>query len=264
MGTQQINEIQAKQVSTSTVQVHDKLNDKFWKGDKLIPSVRKALLKVAHEYVVYLGLPKNVKIKDIVFTGSLSNYNYTALSDVDVHIMLDYSQVAKDKDFAMKYFLSKKDSWSADYKITIKGYPVELFAQDLGQKTDFTSRYSLLNDKWVNKPEPLDKRIDLTKIKDGVAKWGTQIDDFCKTIKSGKYSYPALSSKIAKFKEALRKERQDSLAKDGEFGEGNLVYKVLRNLKYLEKLSTAEKELTHDEFTLNEQRLIKKYNILLD
>ena len=78
MGTQQINEIQAKQVSTSTVQVHDKLNDKFWKGDKLIPSVRKALLKVAHEYVVYLGLPKNVKIKDIVFTGSLSNYNYTA------------------------------------------------------------------------------------------------------------------------------------------------------------------------------------------
>ncbi|MFN7093959.1 MAG: hypothetical protein ACK4M7_01210, partial [Burkholderiales bacterium] len=42
-------------------------------------------------------------------TGSLANYNYSDESDLDVHILMDYSQIADDQELVRDY-LNKKNS----------------------------------------------------------------------------------------------------------------------------------------------------------
>lgn len=44
--------------------------------------------------------------------------------------------------------------------------------------------------------------------------------------------------------------RKNSIAVDGEFGEGNLLFKELRNLGYKSKLKDKYRELTANDLTL--------------
>jgi len=44
--------------------------------------------------------------------------------------------------------------------------------------------------------------------------------------------------------------RKNSIAADGEFGEGNLIFKELRNLGYKDKLLTRLHELMGRDLTL--------------
>lgn len=70
-----------------TFKVQPDLNREFWTPEnKLTPSIRKALLRIAKEFYDGIELEHKPKIKDIVFTGSLANYNYSDYSDVDLHL----------------------------------------------------------------------------------------------------------------------------------------------------------------------------------
>ena len=55
---------------------HDNLSEKIWENeDKMLPEVREALMKIADEFIDYLGI--DLDVLDITMTGSLANYNYT-------------------------------------------------------------------------------------------------------------------------------------------------------------------------------------------
>ena len=80
---------------------HDELNPKFWtkkvskdgKKEKWIldPIIRKKLLKIAEEfYGKFDDVIGKKPIVDIQLTGSLANYNYTDLSDLDLHVLIDF------------------------------------------------------------------------------------------------------------------------------------------------------------------------------
>ena len=69
---------------------HGELNQDFWNqpGNKLDPEIREQLLKIAEDFIEgsqAAGAP----LKDITFTGSLANYNYSPYSDVDLHVLFD-------------------------------------------------------------------------------------------------------------------------------------------------------------------------------
>ena len=67
---------------------HKKLNTAIWKDRNLNSEAREKLLKIAHDFYVFLDI--SVPILDITLTGSLANFNYTPESDIDLHIIIDY------------------------------------------------------------------------------------------------------------------------------------------------------------------------------
>ena len=76
----------------NSFKVKDTLEPQIWQNDTLNPNVRTQLVKIATDFYEGLNLPPEVKMKDIIFTGSLANYNWSKFSDVDLHIVLDFSK----------------------------------------------------------------------------------------------------------------------------------------------------------------------------
>ena len=131
----------------STLQSHDTLNPKLWDGEKLNPEVWQALNKISKEWAKFANIP-NKAIKDVIIVGGNANYNYTKHSDIDLHLMLDKSQVKCD-GLVDDYLLSKKQLWALTHDITVKGQPVELYGQDSSdsyrdQPSEFCLIYSEL------------------------------------------------------------------------------------------------------------------------
>ena len=73
------------------LQINDTLNSLFWENDRLSPAVRDKLLKIAENFFDNLGL--DTDIDDITITGSMANFNWTKYSDIDLHLIVDFSQI---------------------------------------------------------------------------------------------------------------------------------------------------------------------------
>jgi predicted nucleotidyltransferase len=64
--------------------------------------IREPMLKIASNFIE--GLPFDVKIEDITLTGSLANYNWSSYSDVDLHIIVDFSKIDENYDLVKGFF----------------------------------------------------------------------------------------------------------------------------------------------------------------
>ena len=145
--------------------IRDSLNTKVWDGDKLKPEIRKKLLLIAKNFFKDLELEPNVKLQDITLTGSISNYNWSKFSDVDLHLRIDFSEVDDDSDFVKNYVLAKKTIWNNKHEITIFGSPVEVYVENLGDIHVASGLYSILKDKWIVVPKKKELQIDLDDIR---------------------------------------------------------------------------------------------------
>lgn len=223
-----------------TLQFNKELQPDIWEKVKdkysLKEDVRKKLLEIADVWIDFAHIPfKNVK--NVLFTGSLANYNYTKLSDIDLHVLVDYDSISKDFEFLYDYFKDKKAIWAENHDITIKGFPVEMYAQPMSEKPHTNQGvYSVSSNKWIKEPKPIEIDIEGDAVfQKKLDSFKEQIDDFV----SGKGTVKT----IDKFKEKIRKMRNSAIAKSGEFSQENLIFKSLRNLGYLEKLSDYHKEV---------------------
>ena len=93
-------------INGDAFKIHDELHREFWDDKKLNPRVRKALLRIGEEFAKYIGAEDN--IKDVTFTGSMANYNYTPMSDIDLHIILDYGDIDDNQELVGKLLRAKK------------------------------------------------------------------------------------------------------------------------------------------------------------
>ena len=75
-------------------------------GAKLDNIVRKGLLKIAQDFVANLKKENNIHIKihDIVIIGSITNYNWTDYSDIDLHVVTDFKDLDMTADDAQTLF----------------------------------------------------------------------------------------------------------------------------------------------------------------
>ena len=211
------------------VDYHSTLNPVAWEGDQLRPEIRIKLLEIAKVFVDYLEIP-NFEIADIVLTGSLANYNYTKYSDFDLHVVTDYSDLQCD-DLAEALYQAKKQIWNDRHDITIHGYDVELYVEDVNQPPVSAGTYSILDQTWINTPEQKTPSIDRNAVNAKVADLIKQIDHAIAEADE--------PSDIRRVTAKLRKMRQSGLDAAGEFSVENLAFKVLRNMGYISKLSKA-------------------------
>ena len=239
MGEQQINEVEADDISLKSFEIQDELNPKFWINNKINSRVRLKLMDLADEFYDSLNI-KWVKPKDIVLTGSIANYNWSKYSDVDVHILVDYKEVWEKTDFVKDYFDSKKQLWSEEHDtLKIYGFPVEMYVEDSNVKNPNSGIYSLNKNKWIVEPNDFqDAELNEDFIKNTSAKLMTEIDDIESDLKTEKdnHKLEVLSTKMKKLFDKLVKQRKESLEKHGEMGTYNIIWKVLRRSGYLDKI----------------------------
>jgi len=234
-------------VDVSSIQMHDELSPEIWESeDKIKPEIRNALLKNAKNFIETSNL-ENLKFNDITLTGSLANYNYNEYSDLDVHVLLDYNQISENDDFVGEFLNLKKAIWNNRLPIQVKGHDVEMYYQDNDKEHFSTGVYSLLNDKWLVKPIKKIVNIDTEKLKLKSSVFMEAIDD----LKSNKNNDDFLI-KYTQLKNKIKKYRQSGLSDKGEFSIENLVFKVLRNTGYLEKMVDIKNEYLTKELSLNE------------
>ena len=140
-----------EKIEAQTLGYHGILNPLIWSGMDIKDDVRAALITVANEFTATWGF--DIGVKDIILTGSNCSYNWTAFSDLDLHIITDMSSVgAAHKEFVAEYLKIKKTLWNEKRKIRVKGYPVEVYAQDSEETLIASGIFSLTDNIWIKKP----------------------------------------------------------------------------------------------------------------
>jgi len=233
------------------------LNPKIWNdvdtdNPVLKSNIRIALLEIAGEFMDYLG--ENLFIEDVRFTGSLANFNWSEFSDIDLHLYVDFSQFdPKDREVYKELFQLKKTLFNSTHNITVKGYEVELYAEDVNETHFSTGVYSVLFDEWIHKPEKENVSIDKEFLKMKVANVMEKIDNLMDDVADDELDVAL--GKIEKFKEKLKKYRSSGLEKDGEFSYENLVFKFLRRNQYIDKLYDFKNKLMDKKLSLENQEV---------
>ncbi len=185
--------------------LRDSLNAKLWDGDKLKPEIRKKLLVIAKNFFKDLELEPNVQLKDITLTGSISNYNWSKFSDVDLHLRLDFSQIDDDENFVKNYVLAKKTIWNNKHDIKIHGFPVEVYVENLGDIHVASGLYSILKDKWIVVPKKKELQIDLDDIRSKAEGYLGSIPILQQKMKDGKYDEVVVM--VEKIQDKLKRMR---------------------------------------------------------
>ena len=219
---------------------------------KLRKEVREKLLQTANEFIDFIGVP--LLIEDVIFTGSLANYNWSEYSDIDLHVVCDFIQFS-DTELSLyeELFKVKKTIFNTNHDIKIFGYEVELYVQNASEAHFSSGVYSVLYDEWDVKPEKEDSNIDTKILKSKINHWKSQIDTVVDN--ATEKDIDEAREYIKKFKEKLKKYRSSGLKTDGEYSYENLVFKYLRRSDYLEKLFNLENNLLDKELSLMEQNV---------
>lgn len=231
----------------------DELNSKIWDENmKLRKEVREKLLQTANEFIDFIGVP--LLIEDVIFTGSLANYNWSEYSDIDLHVVCDFIQFS-DTELSLyeELFKVKKTIFNTNHDIKIFGYEVELYVQNATEVHFSSGVYSVLYDEWDVKPEKEDSNIDTKILKSKINHWKSQIDTVVDN--ATEKDIDEAREYIKKFKEKLKKYRSSGLKTEGEYSYENLVFKYLRRSDYLEKLFNLENNLLDKELSLMEQNV---------
>ena len=234
-----INEVSSSDISLKSFKVQDELNPKIWVNDKLNSRVRLRLLDIVDDFIDELSV-RWVKPEDTIITGSIANYNWSKYSDIDVHIIMDFSKIYKKKEFVEDYFNSKKELWKRDHEdLTIYGFPVELYVQDKDDKLEASGVYSLDKNEWIKEPKNLDDaKINEVYVKEQAAKYMTLVDGYENELKkeTDTHKIDKIGEKVKKLLDKIKGVRKESLKRSGEMGSGNVIYKIIRRMGYLDKI----------------------------
>lgn len=234
------------------ISYHSTLNPKIWEfgdetADVLKSEVKEHLTLIASAFAVALKVPADA-IKDIVFTGSNCNYNWTDLSDIDVHLEIVEEQLNGCPDCSINLedcIQAKKTLWNEQHDITIYGIQVEAYATTkLGGVVGSAGAYSLKFDQWIQLP----KKENVTWSSDAIAQKGDEIAKEIDQLVSGKADVSALRE----MNDKLSRMRQSGLETGGEFSLENLVFKALRNNGFVQKLRHAIVTSIDDSLSLRE------------
>lgn len=219
------------------IEQHQSLNPLLWQDDKLKSDVKEKLLDIADHFRKFVDI--EFPVEDVVITGGQTGKYYTAQSDLDLHLITDFNKIDCDQEVE-ELFDTKKMLYKKRYDIRIKGIEVELYVEDIN-KPAVGGSYSIIKDTWLrNSTEPTGK-ID----KQAILQKSQQLDSLIKkTIGTQNLEL------LKKLKDNLSQYRRSGLAKQGEYGVANLVFKTLRNNGSIEDLRTAIKNLESKKLSL--------------
>jgi len=229
-------------------EIHDTLNKKLWDDMRLKSDVRKQLLKIANAFHKYMNL--NAKIKDVIITGSSSNYNYSSeYSDIDLHLLYDFDEILNEEEISSveelvrEYMLTKKSNWNDKFDIKINGLEVEVYPQDINDEHKASGQFSLVKNEWNVKPSKSIPEFDSKSAEVKAADLQNLIEKSIKNTDS--------VEKLEKIADKIKKLRQSGLdSPKGEFSTENLAFKILRRNGSMEKLFNQIDKVRQQDLSL--------------
>lgn len=243
---QNLQEIELNSIKLPKKYVHDTLNQDVWNDDELDGEILENLKKIALDFYEFLKI--DAPIEDVWFTGSLANYNWSDYSDIDLHVLIDFDKIdGIEHDFLKEYFDAKKNIWNNSHNIKIKDFEVELYTQDSNEIHTSTGVFSIFNDEWVKKPNPLDPEIDRELLKYKIQKIINKIEEIDEIA-----DLEEIQEKSKTLKDKIKKMRQSGLDRGGEFSEENLAFKYLRNNGHIEKLFNKKRDAYDKSVSIDE------------
>ena len=231
--------------------VQEVLNPDIWEeyGEsyKMKPEIRDSLLNIVEDYLDFIDL--NIDVDDVTLTGSLSNYNWSDFSDVDLHILID---TPKDKNSLLKKYLdSKRIIWNSLRDVTVKDFDVEIYVQDTNEPHFASGVYSVMYDDWLAEPSYTEFNLEPEKILKKSKSWMEKID---KIEDDAKRKEPeVVLDEIQSLKDKLKKYRGTGLKDEGEYSYENLTFKFLRRNGYIGKLHDIRNKLIDKTLTVEEK-----------
>jgi surface protein len=129
------------------------INPKLFDNNALKPEIRKKAEEVVNEFLKILAEDEvKLKVRDVILTGSNASYNYTANSDVDLHILADTAQFDDPEQLHKKLYNCYRRLFESKFDITFYGIPVEIYVETEDNPVVSNGIYSVMYDKWVKEP----------------------------------------------------------------------------------------------------------------
>ena len=216
-----------------TLQSKSELTPEIWQDFRLKPEIRERLLAIAENFFNGLKLGE-VSVRDIVLTGSLANYNWSKYSDIDLHIIINFTEVDENVELVRQLVNAKKSLWNKAHKIFIKGYEVEVYVEDHADQHYSSGVYSIVQDDWLLMPQQQQRELDWESISIKAEALISEIDYLQELYEIGQYE-KAING-VKTLRDKIKRFRQSGLELGGEYSVENLVFKVLRRTDYIGKL----------------------------
>ena len=237
--------------------INDTLQPGFWLNNVLDKKISAKLTAVANKFIDGLGLD-DVDLGDITFTGSLANYNWTKYSDIDLHLLVDFSKIDDNTELVREYFNAKTGLWNKMHNIMIKNYEVEIYVQDINEEHHSTGVYSIMNDEWIAEPVRIEPKINTDMVKRKIKSFIDMIERvedqyYDKKFEDAYESAIKLAGKIKKFRKA-------GLEDMGEYSNENLAFKYLRNKEFIKTLYDVRNR-SYDKMMSLDGDYAKKFKI---
>ena len=223
-----------EEVEEDTFEKKETLDPNIWEDDHLRPQIGARLTKIVNDFIQ--NLEREIDIEDIRFTGSLANYNWSKYSDIDLHVVVDYSKIDEDTDIVKSFFDAARMVWNNAHTIKIYGYEVEIYVENVGEDHRSSGIYSITNNEWIVAPDPEQVDIDFVTARKKSDDIATQVNLIQRILDVGK-AKAALKS-IERLKEKIRRMRRSGLdSPQQEFSPENIAFKILRREDILQKLN---------------------------
>ena len=239
-----------EEAEESSFRLHDELQPDIWQDEILSPEVQERLIEIVEDFLD--GLEVNVEMQDLRFTGSLANYNWSQYSDIDLHIVVDFSKINKDTKLVKAFFDEARMRWNDKHRIMIHGFEVEIYVEDADEDHKSSGLYSLLKEEWLNKPSPDGQDIDFKTAQKKAEDFVCRTQGIAKLVAEEKFEQAL--KRIERTKEKIRDMRKAGLeSEEAEFSSENIAFKILRRDDILSQLNDL-KQVAYDKLmTLKEE-----------
>lgn len=202
------------------------LSPDIWQNDALKPDVAKKLGIIADVFQKTIAVP--FERKDLVLVGSMASHSYGKASDIDLHLVTDFSKYGADKKLVADYFKAKRDMFNYTNSFMLYGHPVEVGVEDIAAKARSQGRFSLMTGEWIKKPV-FDENFVLQDVSSSE-----------KYLSLKKSLDECLANndvrKITPLFQEIYSLREAGLSQGGELSKENLIFRKLRNEGYIKKL----------------------------
>jgi len=224
----QKEEIKKNLLSKDHFKQHNALSPDIWETPEQVKlKVKLKLKRIANAFLRDHNIDPDA-VEDIYFTGSLAGYNYHPDSDIDLHIVVDFSKVNQDLDMVRDLFNSRRLVWNERHNITIFGHEVEIFVEDVNEVYDDEDRpvYSLEKDQWVNTPKRLDRDFDYDSAMKKAGMISHQIGLVQELMNQEKFV--EAKRQATRIFGRLKRMRKAGLQREGAYSPENIAFKILR------------------------------------
>jgi hypothetical protein len=217
------------------VTVNRRLNPKLWHNGELDLEVSTKLQEIAEAFEKFIGI--DLPVIDYTITGSNANYTWTEHSDLDLHLIVKGTVTDAEREL----YNAKKALWAEQHTITVRGLPVECYVQGEQEEHHSTGVFSIAKDQWLVEPKKIKPEVDDSAVE---RKKDSMVHDMETALLSQDLE------RLRRVKERITEMRKAGLDRAGEWSVENLVFKILRNLGLIDKISEKIRELEDKELSL--------------